>query len=172
MPWSSPSSSPPLPSLLLKLMSWCCGCWQRGWAPSMEVGGMDGLLPNGCWHRPCALWLGRAPSGGDYSHTHLVQAPMGGVRLGVGTKGRVMERADQRRRRRQWSRGGEEEVGDDVFGEERVKIFFGACTREAAGDEVFYGAFKWWIPPSACHYLPMQRGSPRESLKGCDTPCI
>jgi hypothetical protein len=55
----------------------------------------------------------------------MVQAPVGGVRLGVGTEGRVTERADRRRRRWWWWRGGEEEVGDEVFDGERVKSFLG-----------------------------------------------
>jgi hypothetical protein len=49
-------------------------------------------------------------------------------------------------------------INEGRLTEKTADIFFRANTQEAAGDEMFYGALRWWVPPFAPRYLPMRRG--------------
>jgi hypothetical protein len=48
-------------------------------------------------------------------------------------------------------------------GGERAEIFFGRSTREAIGETLFYGALKWWLPPSMPRIYQCGGGSPGDS---------
>jgi hypothetical protein len=55
-----------------------------------------------------------------------------------------------------------------------AEIFFGADTRKAARDEVFYGALIWWVHHQRAAITDVEGGvgSPAESLRSCSVISI